>query len=90
MLTAAGSPLVAGSVAPAINTMAKKVKVLRMFMWDRKPQQVGTVIEMPDIAAFEVVSSGKAEYAKAPEAAPPAPEVEANASKGRGSKKDAG
>ena len=81
MLTAAGSPLVAGSVAPAKNTMAKKVKVLRMFMFNRVPTKVGDVIEMPDSAAFEVVASKKAEYVTAEPVEAP---------KGRGSKKDAG
>ena len=88
MLTAAGSPLVAGSVAPAQNTMAKKVKAIRMFMWDGKVRQIGEIVEVSDTGAHEVVSSHKAQYVTVSEPAPAAPET--NAPKGRGSKKDAG
>ena len=87
MLTAVGSPLVAGSIASA-NTMTKKVKVLRSFMRDRKPTKVGDVVELTELGALEVVSSHKAEYVTEPTAPPIDPE--SNASKGRGSKKDVG
>lgn len=89
MLTAAGSPLVAGSVVSERNMAIRKVKAVRSFMWDRKAVKVGETVDLPDHAAFEVVWSKKAEYVEAP--APVAvAEPETNAPKGRGSKKDAG
>jgi hypothetical protein len=86
VLTAAGSSLVAGSIAPGENSMFKKVKVLRPFMWNRKATVVGEVVELPAGTAFEVVGANKAVYVTDP---PVAAEPE-SASKARGSKKDAG
>ena len=60
MLTAAGSNLVAGGVAPpAMKTL--RIKVLRPFYWRGKVQTIGSVIDYPEQDAREVISMKKAE-----------------------------
>jgi len=66
-LQAAGSPLVAGSFLethPETNMQlqTQKVRVTRMFYFDRKPQRVGDVVELPKIFANEVRAANKAEF----------------------------
>jgi len=67
MLTAQGSPLVAGMAANT--TMAsKKLKVLRPFYMGTVVQKVGAVIETHPQLAAELVNAYKAEYVKEAEA----------------------
>lgn len=75
VMTAAGSVLVAGMTVPA-DTMHMKVKVVRPFMYDRKAQPVGTVLDLARGFAHEMVSCGKAEYYKDPPAVVAEPETE--------------
>jgi hypothetical protein len=89
MMSAAGSPLVAGVIASEQNTMFRKVKVMRPFMLDRKATKVGDIIDMPAHSALEVVASGKAELVKVEPVEAKAETVDPVAPKGRGSKKDA-
>lgn len=70
MLSAIGSPLVAGS--PMGKDMLKKVKVLRAFYVGRDVQKAGSIIELDAALAASVVASNKAEFFKEePKAAAP-------------------
>ena len=60
MLTAAGSNLVAGGIAPSTMKMLK-IKVLRPFYWRGQIQAAGAVIDYPETDAREVLSMKKAE-----------------------------
>ena len=82
MLSAIGSPLIAGSVVPKDTTM-KRVKVLRAFMFEGKAQPVGSVVNVSDSVFRDVIGSMKAEAVKDD----PAPEQKPEAKKG---KKDVG
>src|SRR5436189_1647378 len=59
MLTAAGSPLVAGS-APANNVATVKVKVTKGFYIAGKLQEVGSEVELPDVMAADLIGRQKA------------------------------
>lgn len=71
MLSAAGSPLVAGGASP--NPMATKqpqtlwVEATRAFMRDGKPVAIGTVLEVPYIVGVELLATNKARRSQAPE-----------------------
>lgn len=59
MLTAAGSPLVAGAPDPTpMKTV--NVKVMRPFLVRGQRQEVGAVLEVDRVLAGELTSAGKA------------------------------
>lgn len=89
MLTAAGSPLVAGSVVPVTNTM-RKITVIRSFMLNGSATKVGDVLDVSDGVAFEVITSKKAELWTAPPTPPKVEEPEEVSAPSKRSKKDAG
>lgn len=76
MLSAAGSGLVAGSIAQTTMEKEIEVTVVRAFMLGGKAQPVGKVVKVPAAVAHEVIGSGKAARYIAP---PPAPVVEVTA-----------
>lgn len=76
MLTAQGSPLVAGMAANT-NMANKKVKVMRPFYIGAKVHKVGAVIEVHPQIAAELVNAYKAEYVKEVEAKAEAPKEKA-------------
>lgn len=71
MLSAAGSTLVAGSIAPSTMSKTQHIKVVRSFMHQGKPTKVGAVVEVPIGAARELVAMNKAINCE-PEAKPAA------------------
>lgn len=69
-----GAALVWGRSQPSGDVMqTKRVKVLRPFLYDRKRQEPGSVIELPALFALECSAANKVEIVKG-EA--PAPAVE--------------
>lgn len=68
MLSAIGSPLVAGSVAQSI-PMARKIEVTRPLYLNREVQKVGSILEVSQSLAHDLVTSQKAKYVEA-QAAP--------------------
>lgn len=76
MLSAIGSPLVAGGMA-STNMETRYIKVIRPFFHKREVQPAGAVIEVPKHVAAEVIASGKASAADKPapavKADPPPP-----------------
>ena len=76
VLTASGSPLVAGTSASIMKTVT--VKVTRAFLMKGVRQEVGTILEVDNVLAGELRSAGKAiaaeKLAPKPE---PKPEAEA-------------
>lgn len=64
MLSAIGSPLVAGSAASPMAT--KHVEVIRSFYLAGAAQSVGSVIEVDAKFAVELVASNKAKIVDAP------------------------
>ena len=77
MLTAAGSPLVAGSVAATMDKQPVRIVVERSFLYEGKPQAKGTILEVTPALARELVWMGKAtKYVAPPKPAPkPAPKA---------------
>lgn len=63
-LTAEGSPLVSG-VAKQAPSATVKVRVLRAFLIQAKPQKVGAEIEMDRKLALELHGLNKVEFVKA-------------------------
>lgn len=53
-----------------------RVKVLRKFYFDRKVQELGSVVELPAVFAVEMIAANKAERIEesAPSASPPVKE----------------
>lgn len=89
MLSAIGSPLVAGGTAPQMQSV--HIRVVRAVFHEGKPLPVGAVVEIPRSAAAGIVASGKAVFTDPP-APPPTPEptvAEEPVRKPRG-KRDAG
>jgi len=85
MLSAAGSPLVAGS-GVEINMKTQRIRVLRPFNLDGKSQPKGAEIEIPLSFAIELRSANKAEFIEPkpdpkPEPAPAKAEAEPKAAK---------
>lgn len=71
VLSAAGSPLVAGSAGAAMQT--QWVEVRRAFFFEGKALSVGAVVELPLWVAAEAVHANKAARVQKP--APVEPEV---------------
>lgn len=67
-LTAAGSPLVAGSSMENAMTIqpTQRVKVLRPFYFDKKLQEKDKELDLPRTFAIEVRDANKAEFVDRP------------------------
>ena len=77
VMLSATSALVAGSVAAEAN-MTQKVQVVRPFWFGGKAHQAGSVVDVPDGAAAELIGMRKAvKYNPPPPKPAPAPRVEA-------------
>jgi len=92
-LLAAGSALVAGSQLETDmqEMQVKEVRVLRAFYYQRKPIEVGKVLDLPKTFAAEMVAAKKAQYTSgdakpAAEAVMPAPAAASQESKERSKK----
>lgn len=82
MMSAAGSALVAGSIAPSTMGKTQHIKVVRSFLHQGKAVAVGSVVEVPVAVARELVAMNKAitcepEAKPAPRAAKVEPPKEA-------------
>lgn len=60
VMLSANSVLVAGSVAGDEDMANQKIKVVRPFWFFGKQQFAGTVFDVPETAAAELVAMGKA------------------------------
>jgi hypothetical protein len=74
-MLSANSTLVAGSVAAEANMM-QKIQVVRPFWNGGKARQAGTVLEVADNVAAELIAMGKAAPYVAPTPKPAPPKVE--------------
>lgn len=83
MLTASGSPLVAGTSASIMKTIT--VRVTRPFLVKGVRQEVGAILEVDNILAGELKSAGKAVAAEKAEPKQEA-KVEAEVKPQRGGK----
>lgn len=60
VLSAAGSPLVAGSLLE-VTMKTAQVRVKRAFFYNGEPTKVGAVLEVPAVFAAELIAAKKAE-----------------------------
>jgi hypothetical protein len=77
VLTAAGSPMVAGASTPQMKTV--HVKVTRAFLMKGERVEIGTVLEVDQVLCGELCSAGKATIVPKPEVKPEPPKVEPKA-----------
>lgn len=87
MLSAAGSPLVAGGAPSPMST--KHIEVIRPFYFGGKPLKVGAVVEVESRFASELVCANKAKFVDAPKPVQPVVADTAEPTRRRSSK-DAG
>jgi hypothetical protein len=73
MLTAAGSPLVAGSGQATMDKPPVRIVVERSFLYQGKSQAKGAILDVPPALASELVWMGKAtKYVPPPKPTPKA------------------
>lgn len=60
VMLSASSALVAGSVAAGADMKTQNVKVVRPFWFGGKQHYAGAVVEVPAVAAAELLAMGKA------------------------------
>lgn len=64
MLTASGSPLVAGTPSNMATTSHRKIRVNRPFMFEGKRREIGDEIVVPSMLYAELVTANKCELAE--------------------------
>lgn len=64
MLTASGSPLVAGTPSTMATTSHRKIRVNRPFMFEGKRREIGDELVVPSMLYAELVTARKCELSE--------------------------